>query len=141
MKENTHDKIIDPSEVRSTVEKLLPVFQEPLTIGLYYWNLENKQHIGPSEMMDSITREFGEQGYQMVLATFNSYAMINRLSRLENISDEVVYGAYVEVSQPLFHLTEQIRKIRNLENEIKKLENTINMLVAQANFEKEEYNE
>ena len=102
MKENTHDKFIDPSEV-----------------------------------MDSITREFGEQGYQILLTTFNSYARTNRLSRLENTSDEVVFCAYVESTLPLFYLTEQIRKIRNLENEIKNLENTINMLVEQANFEKE----
>lgn len=137
MKENTHDKFIDPSEARSTVEKLLPEFYEPLTLGLCYWNLENKQNLALSEVMDSFTREFGEQGYQILLSTFNSYARTNRLSRLENSSDEVIYAAYVESTLPLFYLTEQIRKIRNLENEIKKLENTINMLVEQANFEKE----
>lgn len=141
MKENTHDNFIDSSKVRSTVEKLLPVFHEPLTLGLYYWNLENKSHIELSEVMDSLTREFGEQGYQLVLATFNSYARTNRLSRLGNLSDEAVDAAYVETTHPLFCLTEQSRKIRNLENEIKKLENTINMLVAQANFENGKKNE
>ena len=137
MKEDTHDKFIDPSEARATVEELLPEFYEPLTLGLCYWNLEKKQHLELSEVMDSITREFGEQGYQLVLATFNSYARTNRLDRLENSSDEAVFASYVESTMPLFYLTEQIRKIRNLENEIKKLENTINMLVEQANFDKE----
>lgn len=128
MDSNKFANFIPRSEAKSKAEELLSTFATPIRLGLAYWNLENKQHLDISEVMDTIVQELGDKGYELIVHTCNSFARTNRLKRLENTPEEAFFASYVEIPQALIYLAEQIKKTR-------KLENTINML-AQADMEK-----
>ena len=126
---------IEGSDVKSKVEGRFNAFLSLFRIGLAQWNLENSQNRKAEEIKDIIVQELGDKGYQLVLFTQNSYARALRLVDYENLPEKDTYACMVEIPQTLFCLAQQIEKTRELENVIKKLENTISMLVDQAKME------
>jgi hypothetical protein len=136
MDTNKYTHFINESDVKSKVEGRFNAFLSCFRIGLAQWNLENSQNRKAEEIKDIIVQELGDKGYQLVLFTQNSYARALRLAGYENLPEKDALACMVEIPQTLFCLAQQIEKTRELENEIKKLENTINMLAAQADMEK-----